>query len=52
MFRSIFIIAIFTIIPFVFFLALYGLEVAVSIIQVYIFILLVISYIKDAIYLH
>ena len=41
-----------TLIPFAFFLALCGLEVAVSIIQAYVFVLLVISYIKDAIYLH
>ena len=52
MFSSSFIIAIFTLIPFIFFLALCGLEVAVSIIQAYVFVLLVISYIKDAIYLH
>src|SRR6266705_1084632 len=52
MFNSSFIIAIFTLIPFAFFLALCGLEVAVSIIQAYVFVLLVISYIKDAIYLH
>src|SRR6266702_1847224 len=41
-----------SVIPFAFFLALCGLEVAVSIIQAYVFVLLVISYIKDAIYLH
>jgi F-type H+-transporting ATPase subunit a len=52
MFNSSFIIAIFTLIPFAFFLGLCGLEVAVSIIQAYVFVLLVISYIKDAIYLH
>jgi F-type H+-transporting ATPase subunit a len=52
MFSSSFILAIFTLIPFTFFLALCGLEVAVSIIQAYVFVLLVISYIKDAIYLH
>nr|YP_009048498.1 ATP synthase A chain subunit 6 [Heterobasidion irregulare]YP_010879600.1 ATP6 [Heterobasidion annosum]AHK09751.1 ATP synthase subunit 6 [Heterobasidion irregulare]WHL55370.1 ATP6 [Heterobasidion annosum] len=52
MFNSSLIIAIFTLIPFAFFLALCGLEVAVSIIQAYVFVLLVISYIKDAIYLH
>nr|YP_009498246.1 ATP synthase F0 subunit a [Lactifluus piperatus]AWX53032.1 ATP synthase F0 subunit a [Lactifluus piperatus] len=52
MFNSSFIIAIFTLIPFTFFLGLCGLEVAVSIIQAYVFVLLVISYIKDAIYLH
>src|SRR6266403_1701604 len=52
MFNSSFIIAIFTLIPLAFFLALCGLEVAVSIIQAYVFVLLVISYIKDAIYLH
>jgi F-type H+-transporting ATPase subunit a len=52
MFNSSLILAIFTLIPFTFFLALCGLEVAVSIIQAYVFVLLVISYIKDAIYLH
>jgi F-type H+-transporting ATPase subunit a len=52
MFSSSLIIAIFTLIPFAFFLALCGLELAVSIIQSYVFVLLVISYIKDAIYLH
>jgi F-type H+-transporting ATPase subunit a len=52
MFNSSFIIAILTLIPFAFFIALCVLEVAVSIIQAYVFVLLVISYIKDAIYLH
>ncbi|KAH9158371.1 ATPase, F0 complex, subunit A [Lactarius sanguifluus] len=41
MFNSSFIIAIFTLIPFAFFLALCGLEVAVSIIQAYVFVLLI-----------
>uniref|UniRef100_UPI0031F3C138 ATP synthase F0 subunit a n=1 Tax=Russula emetica TaxID=152958 RepID=UPI0031F3C138 len=52
MFNSSFIIAILTLIPFAFFIALCVLEVAVSTIQAYVFVLLVISYIKDAIYLH
>src|ERR1700753_266378 len=52
MFSSSIIVAVLTLIPFAFFLALCGLEVAVSIIQAYVFVLLVISYIKDAIYLH
>src|SRR6266478_6447781 len=41
-----------TLLPFALFLALCGLEIAVSIIQAYVFVLLVMSYIKDAIYLH
>lgn len=41
-----------TLIPFVIFLAILGLEVAVSVIQAYVLALLVSSYIKDAIYLH
>ena len=52
MFNSSIIIAIFTLIPFSLFVALCGLEIAVSIIQAYVFTLLTISYIKDAIYLH
>jgi len=52
MFSSSYILAIFTLIPFSFFLALCCLEVSVSIIQAYVFVLLVLSYIKDAIYLH
>ena len=43
---------IITLIPFSIFLALCGLEIAVSFIQSYVFTLLTISYIKDAIYLH
>jgi F-type H+-transporting ATPase subunit a len=43
---------IFTLIPFTIFLALCGLELAVSFIQSYVFTLLTISYIKDAIELH
>lgn len=41
-----------TLIPFALFIAIMGLEVAVSFIQAYVFSLLVCSYIKDAIYLH
>lgn len=41
-----------TLIPFVIFLGIMGLEVAVSFIQAYVLTLLVCSYIKDAIYLH
>jgi F-type H+-transporting ATPase subunit a len=43
---------VFTLIPFSIFLALVGLEIAVSFIQSYVFTLLTISYIKDAIELH
>ena len=41
-----------TLIPFSIFLAIIGLELAVSFIQAYVFTLLLLSYIKDAIELH
>jgi F-type H+-transporting ATPase subunit a len=41
-----------TLIPFAIFLAIVGLELAVSVIQGYVLVLLVCSYIKGAIYLH
>lgn len=46
------VVAIFTLIPFAIFLALVGLELAVSLIQAFVFTLLVCSYIRDAIELH
>src|SRR6266576_1170081 len=46
------IVAVITFIPFVIFLALIGLELAVSLIQAFVFTLLVCSYLKDAIELH
>jgi len=46
------IIFIFTIIPFTLFLGILFLEMAVSVIQAYVFILLTCGYIKGAIYLH
>jgi len=46
------IVAVITLIPFAIFLALVGLEIAVSLIQAFVFTLLVCSYIKDAIELH
>jgi F-type H+-transporting ATPase subunit a len=46
------IVAIITLIPFTIFLALIGLELAVSLIQAFVFTLLVCSYLKDAIELH
>jgi len=46
------IIAIVTLVPFTIFLALIGLELAVSLIQAFVFTLLVCSYLKDAIELH
>lgn len=49
--KSIF-MAVFTLIPFALFVCLIGLEIAVSVIQAYVFILLTSSYIKDAIELH
>ena len=45
-------VAIITLIPFSIFLALIGLELAVSLIQAFVFTLLVCSYLKDAIELH
>jgi F-type H+-transporting ATPase subunit a len=46
------IMAILTLIPFAIFVALIGLELAVSVIQAYVFTMLVSSYLKDAIELH
>jgi F-type H+-transporting ATPase subunit a len=46
------IVAVITLIPFLIFLALIGLEIAVSLIQAFVFTLLVSSYLKDAIELH
>jgi len=46
------IVAIITLIPFAIFLALIGLELAVSFIQAFVFTLLVCSYLRDAIELH
>lgn len=46
------IVAIITLIPFAIFVALIGLELAVSLIQSYVFCVLASSYIKDAIQLH
>ena len=44
--------SILTLIPFSIFLALCGLELAVSVIQAYVFTILTCSYIKDSIELH
>jgi F-type H+-transporting ATPase subunit a len=52
LFSSSFIFFIITLIPFSIFIALCGLEIAVSFIQAYVFCLLVSSYLKDAIDLH
>jgi len=52
MFTGGILIAIVTLIPFALFLAIIGLELAVSFIQAYVFTLLLLSYIKDAIDLH
>jgi F-type H+-transporting ATPase subunit a len=46
------IVAIVTLVPFAIFLALVGLEIAVSLIQAFVFTLLVCSYLRDAIELH
>ena len=52
MFSSSIIFSILTLIPFSIFVALTGLELAVSVIQAFVFCLLVSSYLKDAIDLH
>ena len=52
MFSAGFIMFVVTLIPFVLFLAIMGLEIAVSFIQAYVFTILTCSYIKDAIELH
>jgi F-type H+-transporting ATPase subunit a len=52
MFSSSILMFVFTLIPFSIFVALIGLEIAVSIIQAYVFVLLTSSYIKDAVELH
>ena len=52
MFSGGLIIFVLTLLPFALFLAITGLELAVSFIQAYVFVLLVCSYIKDAIELH
>lgn len=52
MFSSSLIVAVLTLLPFTVFLAITGLELAVSFIQAYVFCLLTCSYIKDAIELH
>nr|UHB41907.1 ATP synthase F0 subunit a [Apiotrichum gamsii] len=52
LFMSGFIVAVLTLIPFAIFVALIGLELAVSVIQAYVFCVLTCSYIKDAINLH
>ena len=48
LFSSSIIVGLLTLIPFSLFLALCGLEIAVSIIQAYVFVLLTSSYIKDS----
>ncbi|KAF9818430.1 hypothetical protein IEO21_02779 [Rhodonia placenta] len=52
MFSGSLIVAVLTLIPFTLFLAIMGLELAVSFIQAYVFVILTCSYIKDAIELH
>lgn len=52
MFTSSIFMAIFTLLPFTIFLAIVGLEIGVSIVQAYVFSLLMCSYIRDAIELH
>ena len=45
-------ICIIAVVPFSIFVAIIGLELAVSVIQAYVFTLLLCSYLKDAILLH
>lgn len=52
LFTASIIVGIVTLIPFAIFVALIGLELAVSVIQRYVFCVLASSYIKDRIYLH
>ena len=52
MFSAGMIVFVLTLIPFVLFLAIMGLELAVSFIQAYVFTILTCSYIKDAVNLH
>ena len=52
MFTGGILMAIVTLIPFSIFVAIIGLELAVSVIQAYVFTLLLCSYLKDAILLH
>jgi F-type H+-transporting ATPase subunit a len=52
MFSSSILVFFLTLIPFSIFTALIGLELAVSVIQAYVFCILTCSYIKDAVYLH
>jgi F-type H+-transporting ATPase subunit a len=52
MFTSSLVIGIFTLVPFTLFLAIIGLEIGVSIVQAYVFSLLMCSYLKDSIELH
>lgn len=52
LFSSGIVVAVFTLIPFALFVAIIGLELAVSIIQAYVFCTLTSSYLRDAIELH
>ena len=52
MFSAGMIVFVLTLIPFVLFLAIMWLEIAVSFIQAYVFSILTCSYIKDSIELH
>lgn len=51
-FTSGFLVGVLTLLPFAIFVGLVGLEIAVSLIQAYVFCILTASYIKDAIDLH
>lgn len=52
LFASSMLVALITLVPFTIFVALVGLELAVSLIQSYVFVVLTCSYLKDAIELH
>ena len=52
LFSSSILVAVVTLLPFALFTAIIGLEIGVSLIQAYVFSILVCSYLKDAIDLH
>jgi len=52
LFSSGVLVALATLVPYTVFVALIGLELAVSLIQAYVFVVLTCSYLKDAIELH
>ena len=51
-FSFVFVLGFFGFLPFVFIVALYGLELLVAVLQAYVFAILTCLYIRDAIHLH